>query len=514
LINVVTSPKQKDKMLPDFLYDSYKQYKKDTDSIASWLATTAKGCGYFVKPLGNVVETSQPSIRLKGKARKLAKDSHKAAPHDATISSNSTAHKAHQYIIARKEFVPLAEHVAAATKPPIAVPSTFVTTLTRAISLRKERSRWLCRYQEVECPEADESHDHFVDVLEKVYSTLKPRFQRAPRPVPISHGRSNSDITNVFAQLHLDQPSEAFINAPSAVSTTIPKETYTAEPSRTVQEMYLAFHCLLEDLEVLRKYLKQIWSGYAWGISDLTACSVTATVAIDIARRSTQSFINEFGDLFDYFRVANDFLAMEYMHKGLDTSKPHPQGDPYNFEASSMADFMYLSTFIILNTFKEVIHHDTPPAARAKFRISSNWASLSARDRFEEDTHLVMSTFTDFILLKGAVHITAPDRVAEAVQLISVEQKTEVWALFACQVWLDAFHCLQERYGTAHTEVQQHAVKLIGTLQEQLGYREGSRPKTWPRTADEDIDKIVKSFDNTIVQDYMSEFFLRMVSQR
>lgn len=33
-------------MLPDFVKDSYKQYKDDTDRFATWLVNTAKKCGY------------------------------------------------------------------------------------------------------------------------------------------------------------------------------------------------------------------------------------------------------------------------------------------------------------------------------------------------------------------------------------------------------------------------------------------------------------------------------------
>jgi hypothetical protein len=37
----------------DFLKSSYKQYKEDTDAVATWLATTAKKCGYAVDLLVN-----------------------------------------------------------------------------------------------------------------------------------------------------------------------------------------------------------------------------------------------------------------------------------------------------------------------------------------------------------------------------------------------------------------------------------------------------------------------------
>ncbi|THC95589.1 hypothetical protein EYZ11_004904 [Aspergillus tanneri] len=64
-----------------FLTSSYLQYKAATDAVASWLATTTKGCGYAIDmpTIGSsfAKRTSDgPSKRLQGKSRKLAKDTH------------------------------------------------------------------------------------------------------------------------------------------------------------------------------------------------------------------------------------------------------------------------------------------------------------------------------------------------------------------------------------------------------------------------------------------------------
>jgi hypothetical protein len=40
-------------MLPIFLYNTYKQYKADADKIATWLAETAKKCGWVKANIEN-----------------------------------------------------------------------------------------------------------------------------------------------------------------------------------------------------------------------------------------------------------------------------------------------------------------------------------------------------------------------------------------------------------------------------------------------------------------------------
>ena len=65
-------------MTPDFLKDSYKQYKDDTDRFATWLLIAAKKSGY---ELANLSCNQGPgNINTKGKAKGESKGKAKAAP--------------------------------------------------------------------------------------------------------------------------------------------------------------------------------------------------------------------------------------------------------------------------------------------------------------------------------------------------------------------------------------------------------------------------------------------------
>jgi len=87
-------------MLPLALFGAYRQYKQDTDAVASWLAATARAHGYPADLLANYSPPEPPkSGRLKGKARK------EAAREQAADASGPT----HKYTVAIRDFVPLAE---------------------------------------------------------------------------------------------------------------------------------------------------------------------------------------------------------------------------------------------------------------------------------------------------------------------------------------------------------------------------------------------------------------------
>ena len=68
--------------LPDFLFDSHKRYKADTDRVAAWLAETAQKFGHTLK--------SQPSTsRPIGSGRLKGKEAREKASTGATTSSTA-----------------------------------------------------------------------------------------------------------------------------------------------------------------------------------------------------------------------------------------------------------------------------------------------------------------------------------------------------------------------------------------------------------------------------------------
>src|SRR5271155_3659171 len=100
-------------MLPDFLFSTYKQYKADTDKITTWLAETAKKCGYkspFSDPKApgeSVADQRGKPPKLKGRARKLARDAAAAAEKKTPASSAADANeiaKETKYTVPVREF--------------------------------------------------------------------------------------------------------------------------------------------------------------------------------------------------------------------------------------------------------------------------------------------------------------------------------------------------------------------------------------------------------------------------
>lgn len=104
-------------MLPSSLRSTYQQYKADTDSVATWLATTARANGYSDPNSGN---PPAKSGRLKGKARKKQQQPQ---------PTNAAPKKVH--ILRIKDFEPMASYVAGIES--VKVPDYLTVALERVI---------------------------------------------------------------------------------------------------------------------------------------------------------------------------------------------------------------------------------------------------------------------------------------------------------------------------------------------------------------------------------------------
>jgi hypothetical protein len=152
-----------------------------SDSIAQWLATTAKARGY----------SSQKS---KGSSK-----SAKASQGKQT------------YTIPIKEWTPMAAFIAGLIDPPVTVPIELAALLDTTISLRQSYSEDITESLE-DSPDQDSKNRHafFLDILKNVRSVLSPLISEAHTATKKPNTTNMNDISNIFEHLKLEEPSTAF----------------------------------------------------------------------------------------------------------------------------------------------------------------------------------------------------------------------------------------------------------------------------------------------------------------
>lgn len=373
-------------MLPHFIFSSYKQYKADTDMIASWLASTAEKLGYVRNTSLKRSQASRQEPKLKGRARKLARDAaakerqenpEAAFPGSSSASLGSPSSTGPVYIIAIQDFVVLAEYIAKKCKSTFRAPDVFALALDRAIQIRKEHNAWF-RHNTSEDPAKLDRHSHFVSVLQQVRDILKPhmpkegKFKKSKQPEQTKASASNQTMANMFEGLDVKDPSDVIQMPPTATSSVGPSPMYQAEEVEDPGEARLAIRCLFEDLQELLDFVRQMWSGCDKGEYQLTVTSLATNTAIHLVKEMEEDFLQHSSDYKECGHLIRTYYEGECAAHSIDISVPmnsstkasaaHVNGDEtiqttfadilIGAENYDIAEKSLILTFTLMNGFR------------------------------------------------------------------------------------------------------------------------------------------------------------------
>ncbi|KAI4183777.1 MAG: hypothetical protein LQ346_006232 [Caloplaca aetnensis] len=509
-------------MLPPTLQSSYKTYKEDTNTIATWLATKAKQCGYSNHLLGseesiNPSKVTQAPARLKGKARKKAQEASKGT----TTAPTATSKKASDverppYTIRIKDFISLAEYIVGSSKPWVKVPVGLVKVMDRAINLRKQFGSAVAG-----SGNPDRGHAHFLGILEKTREVLKPH------SVPAEDGlagpecesgaldaEEQQDISNIFDTLDLEEPSQEFLDAPGVgpaprKTEKEPNPKYEVETPQTREEEYLAAHCLLEDVISIRRFLCALWKNYQEGM-ELYAVSITVNTAIDFVRTLELDMSKRFPAKADYESITMIFYQAQCLDRGIDPEhKQHP-GDLFNLAVYDLAEDIMLPTYSILSNLQDVIRNGTVPQYKPGYLghrdRRTHWHQKSARDKIQDDRLVMMEAFPDLVLLSTITsrNPLAEDELVRGIRKMSPGKDIPLWLVFAAQCFLDAQHELKGDISRGHDQLRQTANNIRASIDENLKFHKTLRIVNWPKENDEAFTDILYVMEEWVGKDVVA----------
>ncbi|KAG8162515.1 hypothetical protein KVR01_008280 [Diaporthe batatas] len=461
-------------MLPPSLVSVYHQYKEDTNALAAWLASTAKSRGYGAPkatPSYTITTTtagSQTSKRLKGKARKDAK----AAFQQAHVSSAESSGP--EYVITINDFVPLAKFIAGCKKPAISVPRSFTNTLNRVIAMRSGFSKKLAKIRDHTDASNDSSHAYFVGILEEVHEVLKPRVRPSTPNPPIFSSSTDpvGEVGGKFAGLSVEDPSEAFLNAPDIERPTPAendKATYKAEPQQELAEIMFAYDLLLKDLNQIRIRIASILIKYKEDYSKLAENTVhrvdlaTAAIATNTACDLARNLIEEMSPIFKphggLIEIAKQFDLDKCLDLGF--SGPCLSRDKTDLicETYALADQTCMVSIFILENHKRIKPDEIVVLRDRQFDTydqSAEWASISNYEKFRNDCMVMWEMSCELrIMFAKFPDLLVDDEFVRGMRerQRSGEVSTSMSLVFAAQVFLDIHDHLRD---TMDNDLQLH----------------------------------------------------------
>ncbi|KAJ3293169.1 hypothetical protein HK104_004683 [Borealophlyctis nickersoniae] len=481
--------------LPPFLADSHKRYKADTNRLAQWLVVNAKRLGYELET-SETSETSQASSvptgskRLKGKARKLAREAGAASGTSAPLPRK-------RHVLTVQQFTDMAETIARAGEP---VPAFVLTIARRAILARKRCADWFRRSpvddDDIKARK-DEGHWHFVGVLEDVVEMLMPLAVPEVRQEAEKGDESTAEVSleNQFSLLEVDENDEEdFEDAtqepplpPSDVSS-IGEEVYEVEEDNS--EIRFIIFCLFEDLADIRRFIQQTWTDYREGQIDLITASVTTDMAVNLVRDAEEELANLCPLLTGY----EDFVAKPYVYACLCRGE-----DPRNIDQEFMvnvrmmdvAEFLYLPIYSSLFPLRDAINPKVLPVYKGQYGYHDprqNRESLTQSERMWEDRRIIVECMSDLVLL---AHLKDPDfplkdnalvhdAFTKEFGLMALSGRISLALVFATQVFIDIHHIFRENIGRGLVELRMAGSLVVSSLKERAEMSPRIQISTWP----------------------------------
>ena len=501
-------------MAPTFLQSSFRTYKEDTNQVASWLARKALQCGYPAELLDKITTppSNQPSTRLKGRARKEAKNAEKLRKAQSDDTSSNSKH-----IIKIKDFTTLAEHIVGFLEPVVQVPKQLILSLNRAIHLRHQHNLWSRENSNgsTDQANADESHSYFVSVLERTREILKPRMssdEGQSRDVP---SQADSQMENKFGNLVVDEPSKDFLESSTSASSASHKSPtepqYEAEVVDSPEEKYLASHCLFQDVSDIRSFVRQLWASYQNGIIDLVATAITVNTAIDFVRTLELEYLQRYPEKSDFQDIVDMFYKIQCVIRGEDPTEKSRDDDPFNFNTYDLAEKCLLPTYILLSSFQNVLSPGHVPVHKSGCfgprDLRTKWSEKTPRKKFQDDKIVLLEALADlrFMAEISSKAPLAEDELLRGVRQMSRGKDIPVWLVFATQCFLDAQHALEQDISGPHERLMVTAHAIKSSIELNLKFHATLRVDTWPRANDAQFKNMLWIIEEWIQKDVIAE---------
>ncbi|KAK5079750.1 hypothetical protein LTR70_008817 [Exophiala xenobiotica] len=522
-------------MLPDFLVGTYRQYKQDTKTIAVWLASTARSYGYIF----DASSTNQDDQVVKKKAKAKVKPKPKTKKQQRDAARRIPAQQ-RKVVIPISDFVPLAAYITEHIKLPTRVPPSMLTVIERVIEARTDCGTWF-KNDAI----GKDGHKYFIGILQQVHKILQPY-------TVLLEGLEDEEVTlvdNVFDNLTVEEPSEAFLNAPGFQATApnlIDRMVYEfTDLFMGCLEGYLeesfAAAALFKDINTLYTHSIQIWQQYKEGKVDLMTASLVSNTAIDFMRRLEEDFFEQFPR---FWRIDEDFLKQlkryDSKHKdaqqiinvmfrakcnagGKDMHNKKQADDQlpnahFNLEVYDDAQHLFLDMMDIFFYFYISSQKFTKVCYRADlvgvWDPETNHSNLSNEEKYRNNARILLEFFPDLGLLATSIATPlAEDELTKSCRnWFDLAAKNggqphiHIWALAACRLFCDIHHILGPNIGKPFETVQRIGRDAKAAIANCISMRDREETSCWPVEHDVKVQvNLIERIDNWLFKDEIKD---------
>ncbi|KAH7210118.1 hypothetical protein DER44DRAFT_775059, partial [Fusarium oxysporum] len=347
--------------------------------------------------------------RLKGKVRRDAKEQKTYIP---------TPHNIQKYVIAVKDFIPLAKFFLA-SKPLIPIPPSFVETLDQVLYVQARFGAQMIDHRMKPSTQSDATHSFFVGILEKARDDLGNRFSGLKIYISSPELLDFTDI---------ERPKNA------QGDDTI----YEAEPETSLEDALVPFTIMMNDLNQIRSYIEWIWFNYRDGYFDLASAAVSTNTGINLARNLIDQVLPIIKDHGSACTILEKF--------SFDIVAWGPAGE--NEDIYEVADKTYLNASLLLGGLARII----------------------------------LSEFlTEAVTLAWLVpNSPVEDEFIRGIRELDTTGTIPFHLVYATQILLDIHHIIRDRASSALDSLLKHTTTMDSELSCHIDFHRNLKIENWP----------------------------------
>ncbi|KAG4256473.1 hypothetical protein FPRO03_05421 [Fusarium proliferatum] len=218
-----------------------------------------------------------------------------------------------KYIVALKDYAPMAKFIAAHRKPTIPVSVTVFNTIGRVTDRRSSFRAQMVKHGIEVDENTNQNHLHFIRVMETVRETLRPNMKEVGKQKSAESAEPRNFIEG-FNLLSLQEPSREFLNALDIERPQqMPEEsaTYQAEEQDSLDDALVTWNFLMVEAEIIRNQIVWVWKGHRDGQFDLSVAGVTTDTGIHMVERLVGRSFRLFNKHGGCFQVGRMYFGMK-----------------------------------------------------------------------------------------------------------------------------------------------------------------------------------------------------------
>lgn len=480
------------------MQSSYARYKADTNTFATWLLETANQCGYQPPDLAAAIPTLK-----KGKHN----GKHNGSAADPLLFSATT-----------KDLQKLAEVVGSSA---LTVPRSVLTIAKRAIKLRKAVTTWFLGQGD---SANNRRHAHFITVLEQICDDLEWKINqpskpdaKQPSPTPEAEGEDANDdrFLNKFAVLTVEEPQETAQTKPTPVESkkivkvNVVEEEGDDATDSSLGQLFFKTLCMLQDLNNMRTFISITWSEYCDKKIDLMNAAVVTDSALQLARDLIQEVEADWGTSLTGRgeNVQTLVFNLAVFKRGLPAAPSLEIGLPYNKNMADVADWCYVPTKILLESFADVLQVNHLPVFKkghfGTYNPKADRSRMSVDQKFNEDKIILLSILPEFCMIDMCnINIPAQDVITRGLTEFARTKDVSMWLCFASQIFLDVHHTMRHSTLGAFGDLRMSGLRIQKTIGDYFQIsKTHPQPQFWPKEGDKEIQNIESTVTSWIIED-------------